>query len=140
MNVSLPPTRSERALKWVLRLNGVVTVAALVAVFLPMEWMDRTHRALGMGEMPRGPVVEYLARTVSALYAIHGGLCLVLARDVRRFAPVIAYVAWAALVFAGLVFWIDSRAGLPRVWVWSEAVSVAVMSGVMLVLCKSRGP
>lgn len=134
MNPPAPTTRPERALQWVLRLNGLVTLAALAAVFMPLAWMDDVHRRLEMGPMPRGPVVEYLARTVSALYAIHGGLCLILARDVRRYGPLITYIAFASLLFAGLVFWIDKSAGLPRVWLWSEAISVAMMSGVMLIL------
>lgn len=137
MNPPAPTTRPEHALKWVLRLNGLVTLAALAAVFMPLDWMDDVHQRLGMGPMPRGPVVEYLARTVSALYAIHGGLCVVLSRNIRRYAPVITYIAWAALLFAALVFWIDATAGLPKAWLWSEAISVAVMSGVMLLLLKA---
>lgn len=136
MNLPVPPTRPERALKWVLRLNGLVTLAALAAVFMPLDWMDNVHQRLGMGPMPRGPVVEYLARTVSALYAIHGGLCLILARDVRRYGSLITYIAFASLLFAALVFWIDKSAGLPKAWLWSEAVSIALMSGVMLVLIR----
>lgn len=139
MNSPAQLTSSERALTWMLRFNGLITLLALPAVFMPMEWMDKTHRFLGMGAMPRGPVVEYLARTVSALYAFHGGLCLLLARDVRRFGPIISYVAVVALCFAALVFWIDHHARLPRSWMWSESGTVAVMSGIILFLrLKSR--
>src|SRR5687768_1536758 len=88
-----PLTRPERALRAVLRLNGAITALALVAVFMPLDWMDRTHRSIGLGPLPSGPVFEYLARTVSFMYVIHGTLCLLLSTNVRRYGPVITFVA-----------------------------------------------
>ena len=48
----------------VLRVVGVTTLLALFAVVMPMPWMVATHRWLGLGEMPRDAVVEYLARSL----------------------------------------------------------------------------
>src|SRR5688500_13110900 len=104
----VPLTRAEHALVVVLRVNGAITSLALVAVFLPLGWMEEVHRVLGMGPAPRGPVFEYLARTVSFLYFVHGTICLRLSTDVRRFGPVITWVGAIELVFAGLVVWIDA--------------------------------
>src|SRR5262245_27062262 len=56
-------TKSEKALVLLLRIVGVPALFALVAVFMPVSWMAATHRWLGLGEMPTGPVVEYLARS-----------------------------------------------------------------------------
>ena len=128
----VPLSPSERALKVVLRVNGVVTSLAILAVFMPLEWMDRTHRYLGMGPIPTAPVFEYLARTVSFMYFIHGTLCLMLSRDVRRFGPVITYVAVIEMIFAGLLFWIAGKAGMPRAWTWTEAPVVIGMAGLIL--------
>ena len=89
----------ERALILLLRLTGGLLVVAFFAIFLPTEWMATTHRWLGLGEFPRVPLVDYLTRSASALYCIHGGLMLVLSRDVRRFAPVVVYVAMAGIGF-----------------------------------------
>jgi hypothetical protein len=55
-------TKSDKALVLLLRFVGVSALFALVAVFMPVSWMAATHRWLGPGEMPTGPVVEYLAR------------------------------------------------------------------------------
>jgi len=129
-----PLTRPERALRAVLRLNGSITALALFAVFMPLDWMDRTHRSLGLGTLPSGPVFEYLARTVSFMYVIHGTLCLLLATDVRRFGPVITFVAGVEIVFAGLLFWIDDKAGMPRAWTWTEAPIVAGVGVLILIL------
>lgn len=123
---------ADRALSVVLRVNGVITLLALPAVFMPLNWMARAHRGLGLGELPSQPVFEYLARSTSFLYAIHGGLCLLLARDVRRFGPVVTYVAVSQVCFAGLLLWIDRTAQMPAVWTWVEAPLVLLFGGVIL--------
>jgi hypothetical protein len=95
-----------------------------------------------MGPIPRAPIFEYLARTVSFMYFIHGSLCLLLSADVRRYGPVITYVASIEIVFAGLLIWIDERAGMPRVWTWTEASIVVAAGGAILILrliARSRG-
>ena len=68
-------TKSDKALVILLRFVGVGSLSALVAVVMPSTWMAATHRWLGLGEMPTGPVVEYLARSLSAFYAVMGALC-----------------------------------------------------------------
>jgi hypothetical protein len=50
-------TRADKALVLLLRFVGVGALFALVAVFMPSSWMAATHRWLGLGEMPTGPVV-----------------------------------------------------------------------------------
>ena len=62
-------------LVFLLRLAGSVTASAFLAIFLPVEWMASTHRWLGLGEFPRAPVVDYLARSIAALYGFHGACC-----------------------------------------------------------------
>ena len=41
-----------------LRLAGGITATAFLAMLLPAEWMAATHRAIGLGEFPRAPVVD----------------------------------------------------------------------------------
>jgi hypothetical protein len=67
-------TKSDKVLVFLLRLVGVGSLFSLVAVVMPSTWMAATHRWLGLGEMPTGPVVEYLARDLSAFYALVGAL------------------------------------------------------------------
>src|SRR5262245_28993059 len=89
-------TRADKALVFLLRFVGVPALFALVAVFMPVSWMVATHRWLGLGEMPTGPVVEYLARSVSAFYAIMGALCLVLTTDLERYRPLVRFLGVAS--------------------------------------------
>lgn len=134
MNAPLPLTRAEVALKVLLIVSGAVTGVAIFPVFMPLDWMRHIHDTLALGPMPAGPIFEYLARSISALYAIHGGLCFVLATDVRRYRPVIIYVATVAVAFAGVILWIDYKVGLPRLWAATEAPTVLVLGGLLLVL------
>ncbi len=134
MPMQTPLTGAERALRFVLRVNGTITALAIVAVFIPRAWMDWAHQKTGMGAAPPEAIFEYLARTVSFLYFVHGALCWVLSTDVRRFGPVITYVGVVELCFAGLVVWIDSAAGMPRYWTAIESTVVAAFSGAILFL------
>src|SRR6516225_2408943 len=88
-------TKSDKALVILLRIVGVGALFALLAVVMPTSWMAATHRWLGLGEMPTGPVVEYLARSLSAFYAIMGALCLVLTTDLERYRPLVRFLGVA---------------------------------------------
>lgn len=63
----MTPDVSARLLVFLLRLAGAITVTAFFAIFLPVEWMASSHRWLGLGEFPRAPVVDYLARHAGVL-------------------------------------------------------------------------
>ena len=91
---------------------------APAAVFMPVSWMAATHRGLGLGEMPTAPVVEYLARSLSAFYAIMGALCLVLTTDLERYRPLVRFLG-AAFALTGLaLLGVDVAAAMP--W-WRSA-------------------
>lgn len=129
--------QSERMLKILLRVGGAISLLAVVAVVMPRRWMETCHEWLGLGAFPDGAIVEYLARSVSAWYAIFGGLLLLSARDVRRYAGVITYLAATHVAFAAAILVIDLRAGLP--WQWTAAeVSTAAGFGVALLALQAR--
>jgi hypothetical protein len=110
-------SRSDKALVVLLYVLGVGGLCALVPVVMPFSWMAATHRWLGLGEMPSGPVVEYLARMLSAFYALFGALCLVVASDLQRYRPLARFLG-VAFVLLGVVFLgIDLSAGMP--WWWT---------------------
>ena len=127
---------SETNLRWVMRLSGAIMLLAFPAALLPVEWMAATHRWLGLGEFPGSPLVEYLARSISVLYGIHGGLLLVLARRVRRHRAVIAYLAGVNLVAGTALVIIDLHAGLPWYWVAAEGPSVFAFGVAVLWLLR----
>ncbi|MCB1125506.1 MAG: hypothetical protein KDM81_03345 [Verrucomicrobiae bacterium] len=124
-------------LKCFLRYVGSVSLLALVAVAMPHSWMDATHRWLGLGEMPSGPIVGYLTRTLSAFYALLGGLLWVLSFDLKRHLPVLRYVAWAMIGFGGIALIVDWQVGLPWHWTVFEGPMVIAFGKVILWLARS---
>jgi hypothetical protein len=121
---------------WVLRVLGSVVLLALPAALLPVGWMNALHRSLGMGELPKAPIVEYLSRSCSLLYAMHGALLLFVSFDVRRYLGAIRFLAWAGLVFAAGMLWVDLAAGMPSLWTWSEGPIIAAESILILWLAR----
>jgi hypothetical protein len=124
-------------LKCFLRYLGTVCLLALVAVVMPHSWMDATHRWLGLGEMPSGPIVGYLTRTLSAFYALFGGLLWVLSFDLRRSLPVLRYVSWAMIGFGAIALIVDWQVGLPWHWTIFEGPFVIGFGVVILWLARS---
>jgi len=128
--------KCERLLVVLLRVAGVMLLTAFGAVFLPTGWMAATHRWLGLGDFPASSLVEYLTRSISALYAIKGGLYLLLSTDVRRYVTIIGYVAWSAIAFGLALIAIDVHAGLPWRWTLGEGPLILVIGIVFLGLSR----
>ncbi|HUU23700.1 MAG TPA: hypothetical protein VM389_14295 [Phycisphaerae bacterium] len=127
-------------LKWLLRLGGGVSCLALPAVFLPLSWMAACHEWLGLGPLPQGAIVPYLARSLSAFYAFFGGLCVLVSFDVRRHRPTITYIAVTHVAFAAGVAVIDLTAGLPWYWIAAEApAALAFGAAILLLQAAARG-
>lgn len=107
----------ERQLQLFLRVIGFVAFLAIGAVVMPWSWMNEIHGALGMGELPREPIVGYLARSTSAFYAMYGGLAWIVAADLKRYRPVVNYLGIATIVLGIALVGIDFAEGMP--WWWS---------------------
>ena len=96
----MKPETAEKLLVWILRGAGVVCVLAIVPMLMPIAWAQSSHAAIGLGELPGEPIVEYLVRGMSAMCALYGGLLLLLASDVHRYRRFITYQAIAILTAA----------------------------------------
>lgn len=124
----------DKPLKIVLQILGWTTLLALGAVVMPRSWMASTHEWLGLGEFPAAPIVENLARSVSAFYAIFGAVCLVLALDIERYRPLIRFLGALLVMFGVALIGIDLAAGMPPWWTASEGLSTIVFGALMLAL------
>jgi hypothetical protein len=122
----------ERILKLILQINGAVMATALVAVFMSHDQMAAIHQWLGLGKFPEGIIVDYLARSLSAFYALMGVLYIVLARDIRAYATIITFMAWASICFGVATIIIDLQLGFPAWWTWGEGpFIIAYGAGVL---------
>lgn len=129
-----PLTPAERRLRLFLRAVGAVMMLALVAAVMPGEWMARAHEALGLGAFPEAPIVRYLARSLSAAYALAGALCGMFAADVRRYDALIAFVAYATIATGVLLQVTDLALELPAWWKYGEGPADVALGVVTLVL------
>ena len=128
--------QSDKVLAFLLRFVGVGALFALVAVVMPLSWMAATHRWLGLGEMPTGPVVEYLARSLSAFYAMVGALCLVLTTDLERYQPLVRFLGVAFALMCVVLLGVDLAAGMPWWWSASEGPGGVVFGALLFVLAR----
>ena len=126
----------ERLLIFLLRFQGVVLLLAFGAVLLPTGWMASIHEWLGLGSFPAAPLTEYLTRSVSLLYGIHGGLLLVLAGNVRRYRSPLKYMIVMGVVFGLTMTVIDWRAPVPLYWTLGEGPLILLFSIVLLYLVR----
>lgn len=122
---------------FLLRLSGAIMLPAFATIFLPVDWMAATHRWLGLGEFPETPLVDYLTRSISALYGIHGGLLILLSGNVRRYAAIIHYLILMGFIFGVLMLGIDVYAGLPTYWTVGEGPLIIALSAVLLLLLRA---
>jgi len=129
---------NDTLLKWLLRLIGGVELFAIPFLLFPFAWMNTVHdRILGLGTLPNAPIVEYMARSLSALYAVHGAVVFRLSFDVPRFRPLIGFLGYLHLVLGLVVFVIDLTARLPMWWVAGEGPGIATGGLLILILNRS---
>lgn len=132
-------SRTDPALVLLLRLTGAAELAALVFVFAPLGWMDAVHdRVLGLGPLPAGRIVEYLARHLSALYAVHGAMVLAVSFDLPRYRPLARLLGWCHVGLGAAVGWTDWSAGFPWWWVVAEGTLVSVCGGLIVWLARGE--
>ena len=124
----------QRLLVGILRLAGTITASAFLTIFLPVEWMASTHHWLGLGEFPRAPVVDYLARSIAALYGFHGVLLLIVSTDPVKYRAIVWFIAVMNVAFGLIVTAVDVHAGMPAWWTLGEGPPIIAFGIVMAVL------
>ena len=130
--------KSGQTLVWILRIMGSSSLLALIFVAVPHAWMDSIHSALGMGPLPAEPVVGYLARSTSAMYALLGGLLWVVSFDLRRYRRILIYLGAAITSFGVMLLVVDWSEGMPLFWTVWEGPFVAVFGLVILFLIRKQ--
>jgi hypothetical protein len=129
---------SQRLLSWLLRLAGSVEILAFFAVVMPRSWMEVSHAWLGLGEMPRGPIIMFMIRQASYTYGMHGVSLWVLASDVVRFRTLVLLNGIAYLLAAPVFFLIDFTSGMPWWWTVADTLGAAFFGGALLWLNPRR--
>ena len=124
--------RYEKALVVLMRAAGAMLLIAVIPAVMPFSWMKDIHRLLGMGEMPEGPIIGYLTRSLSAMYAMHGALVFFISLDIRHYLPVVKCLAVLGIIFGLGMLILDLAVGMPFQWTMHEGPFIAIMGCVML--------
>lgn len=129
--------KAATALKWFLRVTGLVSATAVIPAIMPLTWIDYIHRQVGMGPLPHGPVVAYLARSLSGAYAVFGAFLLVLSLDLDRYLPLIYFAAFSLLATGlGLAVFHQSS-NMPAFWQRGEPPACLLIGVILLVLIRA---
>ncbi len=116
-----------KLLRLVMRVVGGVMLMAFAAALMPFDWMATAHAWLGLGELPEAPLVEYLARSASLLYALIGALFVLVAGDLERYGPIARFLGAAFVILGVVIIGVDVDAGLPLYWtLWEGPPTIAV--------------
>lgn len=118
---------------------GLLDLVALAAVIAPPAAIAWAHSTLGLGEMPRAPVVGYLARSASLLYAVHGAFLLFMARNPAHYLPLLRFIGWLTIGHGAAIAVIDVAESMPLWWCWAEGPGFAA-TGILLLWSLPKRP
>jgi hypothetical protein len=99
---------------------------------MPLRWMDAIHRAIGMGALPDGPIVEYLARSTSSFYALLGALLWMVSFDLVRYRLLVRRLGMAIIALGILLLGVDIMAGMPWFWQAMEGPANILLGAIIL--------
>jgi hypothetical protein len=132
-------TRQQRFLALVLSSFGCFDCLALIAVLLPGSVLHAASLRLGLAPLPADPLVGYLARSASLMYALHGATVLFVSFDMLRYWELIRFLALLAIVHGLLILGIDLAEGMPGWWQIVEGPSFSLTGIVVLLLQRTAG-
>ena len=131
--------RNVRALSLVLLILGAIDLLALVTTLMPAHWIGWFHESCGLGPLPAGKIVCYLARTTSGLYAFHGAMLVFISRDVERYRPLIRFLAWATVVHSVVLLGVGLAERMPLYWILLEGPGFTATGLLLLWLLRDAG-
>jgi len=126
----------EKTLIIILRISGFMLITAFIAVFLPYETMARIHHQIGLGNLPQLPIVDYLARSVSLFYGIHGVIVLYISFNLMRYLQFLKLLCYLGFAFGIALFIIDITAPMPSYWSFGEGSFVVSLNMLVYILVK----
>jgi hypothetical protein len=124
----------EMILKIILRLSGLLLVTAFIAIFLPYDTMNIIHQQMELGILPQTPIVDYLARSLSLFYGIHGIITLYISFNLKRYLSILKLLCIIGTIMGITLFFIDLHAQMPPKWTYAEGPIVVSINVIILIL------
>ena len=124
----------KKALIVILRLSGLLLITAFIAAVLSYETMARIHEQIGLGNFPKMPILDYLARSVSFFYGMHGVVILYISFNLMRYLQFLKLFCYLGFAFGIAIFFIDITAPMPTYWSFGEGPFIMSLNMVVYVL------
>jgi len=131
---------AEKILTWLLRVLGFLAALAIIAVVMPTSWMVAGAEWAGTTPFQDSPLNQYLARSLSLLYAMFGVFVLYIARDVRRYRDLVLFMGWLTMALGAVLTAVDFSVGMPASWSWGEGPPTVLAGGVLIWLGRKISP
>lgn len=125
---------TEIFLKIILRISGIILITAFAAVLLPYETMADIHKYIGLGDLPDVPILDYLARSVSLFYGIHGVIVIYISFNLLRYLQILKLLCYCGFLFGIALFFIDIKAPMPEGWAFTEGPLILSLNLVIYIL------
>ncbi len=132
--------KAERILKWLLVILGGMAATAVVPLVMPFAWMQRVNDALGLAPLADTPLIQYLTRSLSGVYALFGVLTIYIGLDVRRYRRLIVVIGWLTCLLGVALTVVDFAVGMPPSWSWGEGPPTVLVAGAMIWLARRVRP
>jgi len=121
---------------------GVAGLLAIVPALMPRTWLVAAVEQVEPGT-PVLFLVEYMARSLSAMYFLLGALLCLCATDLRRYAPAIRLLCVGCIFLGPLVCGAILTMPYPlHVIAWTFAADAGLLAafGVAVLLLQRKGP
>ncbi|MEZ6096658.1 MAG: hypothetical protein R3C03_20915 [Pirellulaceae bacterium] len=122
--MGISKANAELLLGRLLVLLGVVLASATIPMIFPVSWMAEIHRSLGLGEFPTDPIVVYLARSTSMLYAFHGCILIYCGLNLMTTRGLVPLIVILHLFSGVFLIWTDVNSPLPWFWILGEGPGI----------------
>ena len=119
---------------------GISELFAIPFIFVPFAWMGGIHEHLGLGSIPEGKIVSYLARSLSGFYAINGVVLLYISFDLKYYWSLLKLFVAIFIVMGFTLTILDLSLGMPFSWTMSEGPVEMLLGGLMWRLMKKADP
>ena len=126
----------RKLLVYLLRVDAAFLTLAWIAVFLPRALMASSNETLGLDALPAIPIVDYLTRSLAAMYGARGLFVWLASTDVERFRPMVLLVGWSNVLLGAVLLGIDLYARMPFYWVLGEGPGIIAIGLAIVYLCR----
>jgi hypothetical protein len=98
--------------------------------------MNIIHQNLKLGILPQVPIVDYLARSLSLFYGVHGVIILYISFNLIRNLPILKLLCYLGMMMGITLFFIDINASMPPRWTYAEGPLVVSVNLLVYVLVR----